>query len=94
MIYEVIGTVGACLLLLAYLLVSTGRLALDSLLGHALNLGGSAMLGVNAVVHGAIPPAMLNLIWALIAVFAMFRRRPAKAAGSAAPPGPPGPTAR
>jgi len=75
MIYEVIGTVGACLLLLAYLLVSSGRLALDNKFGHAMNLGGSLMLGINAVVHGAFPPAMLNLIWALIAVFAMVRRR-------------------
>jgi hypothetical protein len=74
MIFEIIGTAGACLLLLAYYLVSSRRLALDSLTAHLLNLGGSVMLGVNAVVHGAIPPAMLNLIWALIAVAAVLRR--------------------
>ncbi len=74
MIFEIIGTAGACLLLLAYYMVSSKRLPLDSLLAHLLNLGGSVMLGVNAVVHGAIPPAMLNLIWALIAVVAMLRR--------------------
>lgn len=74
MIFEIIGTAGACLLLLAYFMVSSRRLALDSLLAHLLNLGGSVMLGVNAIVHGAIPPAMLNLIWALIAAVAMLRR--------------------
>lgn len=77
MIFEIIGTAGACLLLLAYFMVSSKRLALDSLLAHVLNLGGSVMLGMNAIVHGAVPPAMLNLIWALIAVVAMFRRPPA-----------------
>lgn len=77
MIFEIIGTAGACLLLLAYFMVSSRRLALDSLLAHLLNLGGSVMLGVNAIVHSAIPPAMLNLIWALIAVVAMLRRPPA-----------------
>ncbi len=86
MIYEVIGTAGACLLLLAYLLVSTGRLALDNLLGQVLNLGGSLMLGVNAIVHGAVPPAMLNLIWAIIAIVAMCRRRPVAPARPADPP--------
>lgn len=75
MIVEVIGTAGACLLLLAYFLVSTRRIATDSRLGYLLNLGGAAMLGVNAVEHGAIPPAVLNLVWALIAVVALIRRR-------------------
>ena len=74
MIFEIIGTAGACLLLLAYFMVSSKRLALDSLLAHFLNLGGSVMLGANAIIHGAIPPAMLNLIWALIALVAMLRR--------------------
>ncbi len=79
MIVEVIGTAGACLLLLAYFLVSTRRIPTDSRLGYLLNLGGAAMLGVNAVVHGAIPPAVLNLVWALIAIVALLRQRAAHA---------------
>ena len=75
MIVELVGTAGACLLLLAYFLSSTGRIATDSTLGNLLNLGGAAMLGVNAVAHSAIPPAALNLVWALIAVVALFRQR-------------------
>jgi hypothetical protein len=75
MVVEIVGTVGACLLLLAYMLVSSGRIGLNDRSGQLLNLGGSVMLGVNAVSHGAIPPAMLNLIWALIAIAAMIRHR-------------------
>jgi hypothetical protein len=91
MIFEVVGTAGACLLLLAYLLVSSGRLALDNMLGHVMNLGGSVMLGANAIVHGAIPPAMLNLIWAVIAIVAMVRRRPAPNGASSTGRPPDGP---
>ena len=75
MYLEIVGTIGACLLLLAYMLVSSGRIGLSDRSGQLLNLGGSVMLGVNAVAHGAIPPAMLNLVWALIAIAAMIRRR-------------------
>jgi hypothetical protein len=74
MIVEVVGTMGACLLLLSYFLVSTGRISLESTLGHLLNLGGAIMLGVNAFAHGAIPPATLNVLWALIAFAALMKQ--------------------
>jgi hypothetical protein len=78
MFVEVVGTGGACLLLLAYFLVSSRRLALDSVWVNLLNLGGAVMLGINAAAHHAIPPAMLNLLWSLIALVALARqaRRP------------------
>lgn len=75
MIVELVGTAGACCLLLAYFLSSSGRIATDSTLGNLLNLAGAAMLGVNAVAHNAIPPATLNLIWSLIALVALIRQR-------------------
>jgi hypothetical protein len=74
MIVEVVGTMGACLLLLSYFLVSTGRIGLASTRGHLLNLGGAIMLGVNALAHGAIPPAALNVLWALIACAALVKQ--------------------
>jgi drug/metabolite transporter (DMT)-like permease len=80
MIVELVGTAGACLLLLAYFLSSTGRIAADSTPGNLLNLCGAAMLGVNAVAHSAMPPAALNLVWAVIALVALFRQRARAAA--------------
>jgi hypothetical protein len=74
MIIEIVGTVGACLLLLSYFLVSTSRIALDGTPSHLLNLGGAIMLGVNAFAHDAIPPAALNVLWALIAFAALLKR--------------------
>jgi hypothetical protein len=74
MIIEIVGTLGACLLLLSYFLVSTSRIALDSMLGHLLNLGGAVMLGLNAFAHNALPPAALNVLWASIALVAVMRQ--------------------
>ena len=74
MVIEIVGTLGACLLLLSYFLVSTGRISLDSTLGHLLNLGGAVMLGVNAFAHRALPPAALNVLWALIALVALMKQ--------------------
>lgn len=92
MIVEVVGTAGACCLLLAYFLSSSGRIAADSTLGNLLNLAGAAMLGVNAVAHGAIPPATLNLVWSLIALVALVRQRTkarARMGGDGSAGGPP-----
>ena len=86
MLVELIGTAGACFLLLAYFLASTSRIAADSRLGYVLNLAGAAMLGVNAVAHRAFPPATLNLVWALIALVALIRQRKT-AAGPRSTPG-------
>jgi len=90
MFVEVVGTAGACVLLLAYFLVSSRRLPLDSMLGHGMNIAGSVMLGANAISHGAVPPAMLNLIWALIAVAAMVRQARRASPASRPPDGPGG----
>jgi hypothetical protein len=74
MIVEIVGTLGACLLLFSYFLASTGRISSESTTGPLLNLGGAIMLGVNAFVHGAIPPATLNVLWALIALVALIKQ--------------------
>jgi hypothetical protein len=67
MLAEVAGWGGAALLLLAYLLLSMGRIAAGRAF-QAMNLLGSLGLAVNALVHGAWPSATLNVIWLAIAL--------------------------
>lgn len=74
MLVELVGTAGAVCLLLAYFLVSARHISSDGARAHLLNLAGAAMLGVNAVYHGAYPPAALNMLWALIALVALLRQ--------------------
>lgn len=59
----IIGWVGACLFLVAYVLLSRGWLAAHSRVYQGLNIAGAAGLAVSNGAHGALPSATLNLIW-------------------------------
>jgi hypothetical protein len=74
---EVIGWVGALLVLAAYGLVSTERVSSRSLSYQALNIGGAVGLVINSAWNGAIPSAVVNLIWIGIGVYALASRRSA-----------------
>ena len=73
MLVEVVGWVGATLILLAYLLLSAGRLTGQSLVYQGMNVVGAAGFIVNGWWHGAIPSAALNVLWLLIGAFASWR---------------------
>ncbi len=70
---EVAGWAGATLILLAYLLLSAGRLTGQSLAYQAMNVVGAAGFIVNGWWHGALPSAALNILWLLIGAFASWR---------------------
>ena len=76
-VIEVIGWAGALLVLLAYGLVSTERVSSRSLRYQALNIGGAVGLVINSAWNGAIPSAVVNLIWIGIGVYAVAARRSA-----------------
>ena len=57
------GWTGAAELLLAYALVSRGRIAGDSLRYQALNITGSVLLMVNCAYTGAWPSALANVFY-------------------------------
>ena len=67
---EVVGWAGAVLILLAYLLLSAGRLTGQSLTYQAMNVLGAAGFVVNGWWHRALPSAVLNILWLGIGVFA------------------------
>ena len=76
MVTEVVGWGGAGCLLLAYALLSAGRLAAGARF-QLLNLAGSAGLLLNGAAHGAWPSAALNLVWLAVGV-AAIRKAPAQ----------------
>jgi hypothetical protein len=75
---EVAGWAGAALILLAYFLLSIGKLSSRSLAYQAMNLGGATGFVINSWWHGAIPNAAMNVVWAGIAIYSLVRlaRRP------------------
>lgn len=72
---EVIGWIGAALILSAYALLSSGRLRAQSLTYHLMNMLGAAGFVVNSGWNGALPSAALNVIWIGIGVYALRHQR-------------------
>jgi hypothetical protein len=61
------------LILLAYLLLSMGRLTGQSVVKQAKNLAAPAGNNLNARWHGPHPTAVLNDIWKMIGTVASWR---------------------
>ncbi|GAC1508275.1 MAG: hypothetical protein NVS1B6_15730 [Steroidobacteraceae bacterium] len=61
------------LILLAYLLLSIGKLDGQSLVYQGMNVVGAAGFVINGWRHGAIPSAALNVLWLLIGGIASYR---------------------
>ena len=76
---DIIGWIGAVLLLLAYALVSYKRLPGDSVRFQLLNLAGGLLLAVNSGYHGALPSVVVNAVWIVIGILALVRARRARA---------------
>jgi hypothetical protein len=70
---EVAGWTGAALILLAYLLLSAGKVTGQSLLYQGMNVVGAGGFIVNGWWHGALPSASLNVLWLLIGAIASWR---------------------
>jgi len=79
LLIEITGWTGAALILVAYLLLSSGRLTGQSRLYQWMNVVGAACFVLNSGWNGAIPSATLNVVWMLIGAVTLWRiaRRPA-----------------
>lgn len=73
LLVEIVGWIGAGLILVAYLLLSAGKLQARSFAYQGMNLAGAIAFVVNSGWNGAIPSAALNVVWAFIALFALTR---------------------
>ena len=79
----VAGWAGAILVLVAYVLLSMRRIDGHSTTYHVMNLVGAAGIAANSGWNGAIPSAVLNVIWILIAVYALSRHPSTEPEGGA-----------
>ena len=82
---EIVGWIGAVLILAAYAMLTAGKLQAKSIPYQAMNVVGALGFIVNSGWNGAIPSAALNVVWAAIGVIAIagivIARRPATPAG-------------
>jgi hypothetical protein len=75
---EIVGWIGAVLILLGYALLTAGKLGPKSIAYQAMNVVGALGFIVNSGWNGAIPSAALNVVWAgigLAAIFGIVRAR-------------------
>jgi hypothetical protein len=70
---EVAGWAGASLILLGYLLITAGKLTGQSAAYQWMNVAGAAGFIVNGWWHGALPSAVLNVVWLMIGAVALLR---------------------
>lgn len=68
---EVIGWVGAALVLGAYGLLSMHKIPAHSYTYHGMNISGSLLLAGYAFWHGAVASVAVNVIWLLIGMVAV-----------------------
>jgi hypothetical protein len=69
---ELIGWLGAALLLLAYALISSKRLTANTLSYQGLNIIGGVMLAANSLYRAALPSVFVNVVWIIIGAVAIF----------------------
>ena len=75
---EIIGWISATIILLAYGLLSAGKLSGKSVIYQVMNVVGALGFVLNSGYNGAIPSAALNVIWAGIGAVTLLRIRAAK----------------
>ena len=75
LLVDLLGWLGAAILLVAYALVSLRRLEGNSPVYQALNLVGGALLIVNSFFYGAYPSVTVNLFWVGIALYTLVSVR-------------------
>jgi hypothetical protein len=73
LVIDIIGWIGAACLLLAYALVSRGRVAGGGRPYQLLNIVGSIGLAVNTIAYKAWPSTALNAFWLAIGLVALAR---------------------
>lgn len=73
-VIQIVGWFAAILLLSAYILLTTGKVAAASKLYQWLNVLAGAGLIVNSGWNGAYPSVFINVVWMGIGLYGVFGR--------------------
>ena len=70
-VVEGLGWIGAVAVVVAYYFVSHQKWSGGSLKYHLCNIGGSILVGMNALYHEAFPSVLINVVWLVIGLNAL-----------------------
>jgi hypothetical protein len=68
-----LGTAGVSLLLLAFLLILFKKIQVESVSYTLLNIVGAALCGVSAYLISFYPFVVLEGVWVLVSLYALFK---------------------
>lgn len=85
-VIEIIGWTAAAIILAAYILLSLGKLEGCSYLYQWMNVIGAGGFVLNSGYNGALPSAVLNIVWAGMGLFTLWSVWRAQRAVRAAAP--------
>ncbi len=70
---QIIGWVGAFLVIFAFYLNSNSKIKSDSLNYQLMNFFASVFVGINAFYLSAYPSLGIQIVWGMIALFSLFK---------------------
>ena len=68
-----LGTAGVSLLLLAFLLILSKKIQVESVSYTLLNMVGAALCGVSAYLISFYPFVVVEGVWVLVSLYALFK---------------------
>jgi ABC-type Na+ efflux pump permease subunit len=72
--FELIGFLGALIVLLGYFLLATEKIQVGKIF-HLINFAGAICLGLSVLVKGAWSALFLQVVFGFVAVAAIFKRK-------------------
>jgi hypothetical protein len=75
MFVEIVGWIGSVLIVGSYFLNIQGKLESKDIRYIWANLLGGFCFIINTYTHQAYPSVAVNIVWVLIALFAIFRKK-------------------
>lgn len=70
---DIISWIGAFILIAAYFMLATDRIKSDNVIYHIMNLVGSVSFIIYGYTLGAYPSVFINSVFALIAMYSIFK---------------------
>ncbi len=70
---DVMGCVGAIIILIAYALLQMGKLDSNSLLYSLLNLGGAVMILISLLYSWNLAAAIMEITWIIVSLYGVLK---------------------
>jgi len=80
--YDVVGTLGVALILVAYFLLQTERWASHGMIYLTTNLVGSVLIAVSLIYDFNFSAFLIEIAWIAISIYGMVRHHGRAAAGN------------